>query len=290
MQDIPYPYASGTWDTYINYVRTASSVRSAGYRKKYGGLTFVDYLLSQKPRANQTADLWKTPHYPFHAMKNGMSLFLEFLEDLEFGDHVGLVTYDSVARVEKQVTDAQGVSLADLGQDWITSDYQAIDILQRRKQAGHYDIYTGLGYGIQEATNLLSTHRRPGSRPTLLIMTDGQANRSPSGWSLPGSWNWNELTDYDGNGVANYKTNDRHKQYAFYQAKLAIDKGYTLHTLSVGGSADRDLMRAIAFAGKGEWIDVPGGTTIDEVEEMMLAAFSRIAANVPPAKLLHTGE
>ncbi|MEZ5948992.1 MAG: pilus assembly protein TadG-related protein [Planctomycetaceae bacterium] len=290
LQDIPYPYASGTWDTYINYVRTASSVRSAGYRKKYGGLTFVDYLLSQKPRANQTADLWKTPHYPFHAMKNGMSLFLEFLEDLEFGDHVGLVTYDSVARVEKQVTDAQGVSLADLGQDWITSDYQAIDILQRRKQAGHYDIYTGLGYGIQEATNLLSTHRRPGSRPTLLIMTDGQANRSPSGWSLPGSWNWNELTDYDGNGVANYKTNDRHKQYAFYQAKLAIDKGYTLHTLSVGGSADRDLMRAIAFAGKGEWIDVPGGTTIDEVEEMMLAAFSRIAANVPPAKLLHTGE
>ncbi|HCS53610.1 pilus assembly protein TadG-related protein [Rubinisphaera sp.] len=285
-----YPYNSGNWDKYIDYVRTSAQVKDAGYRKKYGGLNFVDYLLSQQPRSSQTEDLWKTPHYPFHAMKNGMSLFLEFLEDLDFGDHAGIATYDSTSRVEYQVKNENGVVLRDLGTEWITDDYESLDEIQRRKQAGHYNVYTGLGYGIEEAVNLLDTQARPGSRPTLIVMTDGNANRSPSGWSLPSNWNWNELTDFDDDGTADYTTWDRHKQYAFYQAKLAIDKGYTIHTLSVGAGADRDLMRAMAFAGKGEWINVPGGTTIAEVEEQMLDAFSRIAANVPPAKLLNNVE
>ena len=119
-------------------------------------------------------------------------------------------------------------------------------------------------------------------------MTDGNANRSPNGWSLPGDWDWSELTDYDGDGDADYTTNNKHKQYAFYEAKQAIDAGYTIHTMSVGAGADRDLMEAIANAGKGIWIDVPGGTTIIEMEDQMLDAFARIAANVPPAKLLYT--
>lgn len=288
LNNLPYPYASGSWNAYINYVRSSNQVRNAGYRKQYGGLTFVDYILSQQPRHHQTADLWKTPHYPFHAMKNGMTLFLDFLEDLEFGDHVGLVIYDSAARVETQLKDENGTVLADLGSTPISNNYAAVDLIQRRKQAGHYDIFTALGDGIREGTELLKTKRRHGSRPTLLIMTDGMANRSPNGWSLPSNWKWSDLTDYTGNGVANYTTNDRHKQYAFYQAKLAIDQGFTLHTMSVGALADRELMKAIAFAGKGEWVDVPGGTSIAEVEENMLAAFSRIAANVPPAKLLHS--
>ncbi len=289
LDHISYPYNSGSWDSFINYVRTNSSVREAGYRKKYGGLTLVDYLLSQKPRSSQTADLWKTPHYPFHAMKNGMSLFLDFLNDLEFGDHVGLVTYDSTARAETNVKDENGTTLVNL-QDKISDDYAGIDVIQRRKQAGHYNVYTGLGYGIEEGTDLLDNHSRPGSRPTLLVMTDGQANRSPSGWSLPNNWDWDSLTDYDGDGDADYKTYDRHKQYAFYQAKIAIDNGYTVHTMSVGQGADRDLMKAMAFAGNGQWINVPGGATISEIESQMLEAFAKIAANVPPAKLLRSDE
>jgi len=290
LDNTSYPYQSGNWDSYINYVRSSSTVKRAGYRKMYGGITFVDYLLHIKTRNHQTSDLWKTPHYPFHALKNGMSLFLDFLDDLEFGDHVGIVTYDSVARTEEQLFDENGVSLVDLNGELITDDYAGLDTIQRRKQAGHYDIYTGLGYGIEEAVETLDEHKRTGSRPTLLVMTDGQANRSPNGWSLPGDWDWDELTDYNGDGSADYTTGNRHKQYAFYEAKVAIDHGYTVHTLSMGAGADRDLMRAIAFAGSGEWINVPGGATIAEIEEQMLDAFARIAANVPPAKLLRADE
>ena len=46
-------------------------------------------------------------------------------------------------------------------------------------------------------------------------------------------------------------------------------------------------MKAIAFAGHGVWIDVPGGSTVHEMEREMLEAFSKIAAKVPPPKLIY---
>lgn len=287
LDNVNYPYASGSWTHFISKNQDDDDVEDAGYQYKFGGMNLIHYWLHVKTRHHQTADLWKTRHYPFHAMKNGVSLLLDFLDDLEFGDHSGIVIYDSAARTESALyMPSEGIDI-DLGDDLITDDFDALDTIQRHKQAGHYDIYTGLGYGIEEARSTLSTHLRYGARPTILVMTDGNANRSPNDFSLPGDWDWAEWTDYDGDGDADYTTNNRHRQYAFYQLKLAVDEGATIHTMSVGAGADRNLMRAMAFAGGGEWIDVPGGTTIAEMEDQMLAAFKRIAANVPPAKILN---
>ena len=61
----------------------------------------------------------------------------------------------------------------------------------------------------------------------------------------------------------------------------------TIHTLAVGDDADRDLMKAIAFAGNGMYINVPGGSSVEEMEQQMLDAFSQIAAKVPPAQLVY---
>ncbi len=285
LTNVSYPFASGSWDEVFNYSRSNTNVKNAGYKKMYGGLTFVDYLMSSKPRFNQTDALWKAPCYPFHAMKNGQSLFLSFLKDLEFGDHAGIVTYDSEARTEHTLS-GTGLPTVDLGDEWITQDYDALDEIQRHKQAGHYDIYTGIGYGVKEAREVLQNKGRFGARPTILLITDGNANRAPSGWSLPKSWNWAELTDYDGNGSADYTTSDKNEQYAFYEIKQCIDAGIVVHTMTVGADADRDLMKAMAFAAGGIWINVPGGATIADMHDQMIAAFSKIAANVPPAKLL----
>lgn len=96
--------------------------------------------------------------------------------------------------------------------------------------------------------------------------------------------NWNEdIKD----GIADYKTTDRSKQYAFYQVKRAIDKGYTVHAITVGQGADHALLKAIAHAGGGVWMDVPGGSTIDQLEDEMRAAFAQIALHVPPPKLIN---
>jgi hypothetical protein len=285
LSSVAYPFPSGSWDSFIDYCRTDSGVKSAGYRRSYGGLNFVNYLLTQKPTYAQTPVLWKAPHYPFHAMKQGMTLFTEFLSDLQMNDELGIATYDETSRVESSLN-FDGYNI-DISSNPITASYSELNAIQTHRQAGHYDLYTAMGAGILEGRLLLEQHARYGSKPTLLIMTDGQANRSPSGWSAPADWSWSALTDYDGDGDADYTTSDVHKKYAFYQAREAINKGYTLHTLTVGIDADRDLMKAIAFAGKGVWVDVPGGASVQEMEQQMLAAFAQVAAKLPPPKLIN---
>ena len=274
------------WKNYIHWVRTNGTVSNYGYRKKYGYRTLMAYLISQRKKNDQSEDLWRAPIYPFHAMKNGVTLFTQFLGGLEFGDHIGLVTYDDSSRVESVLNDDGVSETVNLGDELITNNYTDINTIQRHKQASHYAPYTGMGYGIRDARELLSSHGRAGARPTILVMTDGNANRSPSNWSLPGSWDWDDVTDFDGDGQADYQTGDRHKQYALWQAVEAANLGYTVHTMTVGEGADRDLMRAIAKACNGISIDAPGGATIEEMRSQLLIAFGKIAANVPPAKLL----
>ncbi|WP_339727872.1 vWA domain-containing protein [uncultured Gimesia sp.] len=274
------------WKNYIKWVRSNSTVKNYGYKKMYGYRTLMGYLVGQRKKNNQSEDLWRAPIYPFHAMKEGVTLFTEFLDGLQFGDYVGLVTYDDSSRVESVLNDDGILDTVDLGDELITNRYGDIDTIQRHKQASHYAPYTGMGYGIRDAKELLESHGRAGARPTILVMTDGNANRSPSGWSLPGGWDWDEITDFDGNGQADYSTSSRDKQYAFWQAVEAANLGYTVHTMTVGAGADRNLMQAIAKACNGIWIDAPGGATIEDMQAQLLVAFGKIAANVPPAKLL----
>jgi Flp pilus assembly protein TadG len=269
------------WRGYIDYVKNLSGP----YNKRYGYRTLLDYLMESREQNHTAEDLWRTPHYPFHAIKEGCSLFLEFLNELQYGDQVGLVSYADNARVECTLSE-DGYTI-DLSSDPISLDFSSLDTIQRHKQAGHYESNTGIGYGIREARLLLQNHSRYRARRTMVLMTDGLANRYPSGWSLPSTWSWNDLTDYDGDGVANFTTSDKSKQFAFWEAKKAIDAGITIHTLSVGAGADRDFMRAVAFASGGTWIDVPGGSTVAEMQTQLLDAFSKIAAKVPGAKLTY---
>lgn len=284
LDDIPYPYERGSWDEFINYCRDNIS-SSTGNRQKYGKLNYCDYLLNRRYHHYETEDFWKAPHYPFHAVKEGFTLFLGFLEDLDFGDEVGIVSYDESSRVEHTLNDDD--TYASLNGDWISDDYTTLNTIQRHKQAAHYGTYTAMGFGVNEADELLKNHSRHGARPTIVLMTDGNANRYQSGWSLPNDWNWDELTDYDGDGHADYTTNDRSKQYAIWEAVEAHKRGVTIHTMSVGASADRQVMTAIANACGGIHISVPGGATVAELQSQMLEAFRQIAAKVPPPQLVY---
>lgn len=278
------------WDDYIYYVYH----KSGTYNKRYGYRTLMDYLQEKRYSSSRSEDLWRTPHYPFHAVKEGASLFLDFLTELDFGDEVGLVSYATYAMPEFTHNDDE-VSI-DISDDPITNSYADVDAIQRRHQAGDYAGNTAMGDGILKARELLvgdagdpddEGYTRYGARPTMIIMTDGRANVRPSGWSMPSGFNWNDWTDYDGDGVADYSTSDKNKQHAFWESTQAINRGITLHTMAVGAGADRELMEAIAFAGGGIYINVPGGSTVAELESQLLEAFRNIASNVPPAKLVY---
>ena len=294
LNSVTYPYPEGSWNNYIDYCRNASSgtsyydsqIDATGYRCKFGMMTLTEFWLKHFRRHDQTPDLWKTRHYPFHAMKEGTTLFLDFLSELEFGDWVGLVTYETGSRVER-VLDEAGMPFVDISSQPITHDYDAINTIQLHKQAAHYGATTNIGGGLADAVALLNEHRRYGARPTILLMTDGNANERDPHWSMPADWVWSELTDYDGDGDADYSTSDQDKIYAMDMARRAVNQGFTIHTLCVGADADLDMMQAIAFMGGGISINVPGGTTIAQMEEELRAAFRQIAANVPPPKLIY---
>lgn len=278
------------WTGYINYVKALSGT----YNKKYGYRTLMSYLQVERERWTESEDLWRAPCYPYTAVKDGASLFLGFLTDLDFGDEVGLVSYADYA--VREDTHSDGEVNIDLSSDPISTDYESIDDIQRRHQAAHYASYTNTGDGILKGRELLlgadndpndDGHARYGARPTMIVMTDGLANRKPANWSLPGNFDWAKWTDYDGDGSPNYTTSDSNKQYAFWEATECVRRGVTLHAIGVGNSADSDLLRAIAHAGSGIFISVPGGTSIAQMEEEMLEAFSQIAAKVPPASLVY---
>lgn len=278
------------WNGYISFVKN----KGGTYKKRYGYRTLMDYMQEQRYARNHSEDLWRTPHYPYHANRNAATLFLDFLTELDFGDEVGWVAYGKWA--EQQMTHYDGEVDIDVSDDPISAVYSTINTMQRRHQAGEYDGWTAMGDGILKARELMvgdaddpedDGYVRYGARPTMLIMTDGQTNQGPSGWSLPGDFNWSDWTDYDGDGSADYSTSDWKKQYAFWEATEAAERGITLHTVAVGQGADRDLMQAIAFAGNGIFINVPGGSTVAELESQLLDAFRNVAAEVPPAKLVY---
>ncbi|MEZ6062704.1 MAG: VWA domain-containing protein [Planctomycetaceae bacterium] len=290
------------WRDYIQFVMNDSTLNSYGYRKKYCYRTLMHYLISERMENHNSEDLWRAPIYPHHALKEGMSLFTGFLDSLGYGDHVGLVTYATTSRVETGLWDDGADVTVDLGTEHLTDNYTGIDTIQTHKQPGHYNRSTGIGYGIDDAIDLIASQGRYGAQKAILLMTDGQSNQYPSGFDqndLPSDWDWNEITDFDGDGVADFTidssyggwdSNWRAALYAFMKAKEAKDAGITVNTISVGAGADTVLMQAIADMTGGEYLNVPGGSTIAEMEADLEAAFAVLAGNVPPARLMNGAE
>ncbi|MFO0792066.1 MAG: vWA domain-containing protein [Pirellulales bacterium] len=278
------------WTGYINYVKGLSGT----YKQKYGYRTLMSYLQDQAFDRSVSEDLWRTPHYPTQALKDGASLFCNFLKDLNINDELGLVVYGQWAVQQKTFYD--GEADVNITADPITPTYSLVDTIQKHLQAGEYEGWTAMGDGILKGRELLlgvasnpNDHgfARYGAQPTLIVMTDGQTNQKPSGWTMPAGFSWAQWTDYNGDGTADYSTTDVNKKYAFWEATEAIKRGVTIHTISVGAGADRDLMKAIAFAGRGLHVDVPGGSTVADMHDQMLSAFAQIAAKLPPAQLIH---
>jgi hypothetical protein len=287
LADVTYPYPSGSWTEFVDYVRNDSDIAFGGYKEMYGGLTFAHYLLEMQPRGYQTPDLWKTPHYPFHAVKLGVMELADYLGGLDFGDNLGLVSYDTTYRIESIVqTDDATI---DISANPITGNYAAVKTIMEHKQAAEYFSSTNIAGGIKQAKEMLQTYGRDEARPTILLMTDGVPTMSEA-YTLPGDWDWATLFDYDHDGGADYQVQPSDSRYAakmstLVHAKAAVDAGMTIHTLTVGNDADQPLMDAIAFMGRGSSLNVPAGLTPEELQSAVTQAFQRLTAIVPPPKM-----
>ncbi len=242
---VSYPWASGSWDDYIYYVRTSSYINSAGYRKDYGYLTLMNYLLEKRPKNNQTADLWKVSAQPITAVKDSVGVFMQYIQEVDTEDRVGLVIYDYTEYSAKL-------------EQTLTENFSLVEDTVELRQAGHYDYYTNIGAGIKKAREELQDHARTGSFKMIVLMTDGIANRG----------------EYSSGTTAG-------EQYALQQADLTADTGYPIVTISLGNAADTDLMAEIAERTNGLHFNVPGDGTVTDYEQGLLETFRQIANDRP---------
>ena len=242
LDNVPYPYPSGSWSDYIYYVRTSGYVNSAGYRKKYGYLTWVNYLLQKKPKYSQTPVLWSVTEQPITAVKDAVTIFLAYLQEVETDDRVGLSVYthpDDGAYLESG----------------LTRDFQYVEDMSRQRQAGHYDNMTNIGAGLRTSRIELEENARTGAFKMIVLMTDGVANR-------PGS-------------------TSNAKSFLLSEAQECAAKSYPVITISLGSGADTNLMQQVADITGGIHFNIPGGNDVSDYEEPLKEAFREIADHRP---------
>jgi len=242
LTSVRYPYRSGSWDDYINYVKSSSQLQGAGYSNKYGYMTLVNYWLERQPRNDQTADLWRTSEQPITALKDAMQVFLAFLQKGTTEDRTGLSVY----------TAADGTATLESG---LTRDFARIETISRQRQAGHYDEYTNIGAGMRTARLELERNGRSTALRMMVLMTDGIANR-PSNTSVA-------------------------KAYVLDEARLAARDKFPIVTISLGVAADKQLMQQVADITGGVHFNIPGGRSVAEYEKQLKDVFRQIADDKP---------
>lgn len=246
LDDVAYPYPSGNWNEYINYVRSSSGQnRNAGYRHKYGAMNLVNFWLQNKPAFSQTPDLWKVSAQPITALKNSVDFFIHFLEEVDCDDRLGLAVYNA----------PNGNGLLE---STLTRNFSFVKDQTNRKQAGHYHNFTNIGAGMTTAREELNTRGRPNALKMIVLMTDGVAN-------------------YINGGVNQAAARD----YVLSEAHLAAASGYPIVTISLGAGADVPLMEEVAEITKGAHFNVPGGRPAEEYAEELAEVFKRIAQHRP---------
>ena len=183
--------------------------------------------------------------------RDAVRVFLDYLAEVNTRegenvlDRVGVAIYNSA--------DGDGDQELDL-----TYDFDTVNYLVLRRQAGHYHQMTNIGAGLLEATQHLNDYARPGAFKMIVLMTDGNANWYQGNWS-----------------------NKAAREYVLDEAEEAAQKRYPILTISLGASADSELMENVAEITDGFHFNIPGGQTVQEYSQDLMEVFRTIAAHRP---------
>lgn len=244
LASVAYPYSGTTWDDFITYNSASSGqVKNAGYRWKFGYLTLMNYLLEVKESSTETPDLWKTHEQPITALKDGVDLFLTYLQNVEAEDKIGFVSYT--------FTDSSGAKL----ESGLTTNLEQIRTLKTQRQAGHYTGATNIGAGMAKARAELVANARPKAFRMMVLMTDGLPN-------LPS----------DVTTATNYVKSE---------VALAKQNNIKILAISVGAGADTSLMQYIADETGGIHFNVPGGQSVAAYTAQLQEVFRKVASSRP---------
>jgi len=208
----------------------------------------VNYLLEIRESKAETPILSQSPCQPLEAVKDGVKLCLQVLDQLDSNDQMSLEIYATTPNHEYDLTE----------------DYHGVAAALDNMQAGHYNSWTCIGGGLQIAIDELQTSRaRNYAKKVIILMTDGRANVD--------KW-----------GNAGYQYEAGAKAYALEQAERAAALGIRIYTVSVGVAADRALMQQIASIGRAEEF-YASGLDSAQYSAQLMEIFGRLGGKRPVA-------
>lgn len=245
LNDVDYPYDSGSWSSFVDYCRSNSTNRNAGFRYMCGYANLINYWLEQKPSYYQTSDLWKVSAQPVTAVKDAVDVFMDYVTEVETNDRIGLSVYDA----------PDGNGKLETG---LTDDFDYVVALARARQAGHYHNYTNIAAGMDTALDELLANGRTGAFKMVVLMTDGQANF------------------YDGS----YNTSAA-RNAVISEAYAAKALNIPIVAISLGAGADVDLMDQVAEITDSRHFNIPGGQSVSDYRDDLFKVFRAIADSRP---------
>jgi len=219
-QQVSYPFDSGSWDNWIDYVRSGSTrmeQTDSDLRYRYGLKTFTNYLLEKKAGNNKTPELKHAPEMPLYSVKDAVDVMMEQLITLKTDDHVSLETFAQYGNHRMDLTVPSGnENLADL--------LRGISEGLYLYQAAHDTSVTNIGAGMDKAINELSSNRaRNSATKYIVLLTDGKPNVNSS-------------NSYVGNNSS------QAIGWALDRAETAQEMGMTVFTIGVGGDVNEDML------------------------------------------------
>ena len=210
------------------------------------------------------------------ALHTAVPAFLDVIDQPGSDDQVGVLGYG--AQIGKYKPKGGSMAKVYIGaptnlfpknDDWVgvlesdlTSDFSSLrsgSLSAKSLEASKYNGWTPTGAAIRDsAHNLLSSPMaRDEASNVIVLMSDGKANK-PSG-----------------NGPG----------YALQMAAYAKGNDIKVYTISLGNSADVDLMKQIAAATGAQHFDATGGSK-SELTQKLTQAFKDVAAAIKRAQLV----
>ncbi len=173
-------------------------------------------------------------------------------------DQVGYVRYSSNAEIASELQCVRRLGTEDCTAQVITDT--VLYELERTTAGGSTNIAYGMHLGIEVLSTVGNHYGRPGAAHVMILMTDGEANkRSGCDAACDDEDLWPD-------GSAD-------KDCVVYYARKARDNAIVIYTISLGWSADRELMEYTAelTGGYHRWAPTP-----DKLDEIFDELYQRI--------------
>ncbi|MBN1262062.1 MAG: VWA domain-containing protein [Anaerolineae bacterium] len=207
-------------------------------------------------------------------------------------DQIGYVSYSTTAAVESELQclrrlgagASECVDRLDEYHSSETIEETVIEDLDDTNAGGSTNIGDGIRRGIDVLSNKPGHYGRPGAAHIMIVMTDGEANQCPPrpGYGSGDDTGCNKggnpcyAEDFYPNNTGN-QTYDRAKDCTVYYAQQARNNGIVVYTITIGGTADIEIMETVAELTGGIHRHAPRPEQLDDIfDELYERIFLRL--------------